>query len=273
MKANCIDVSTWQRAIDWKKVKAAGIKAVIIRAGFGATKDNQFEHHYEGAKAAGLYIGAYWYSYAYSVADAEKEAKACLSVLNGRSLDIPVYYDMEEDSQMSLGKSVMTSMACRFIDTVIAGGYRGGMYSSPSWFTDFLDYELLRSKYSIWLAHWASSHSRACDIWQYGENGSIDGVNGDVDVNIIENEDVLGNKTAILDRYGFSKGNASDGVLAVKELLILAKRKGVITQGVDENNIYGDGTEKAVNQMLKFTGYAQNGIAGEGFIKLIVKKL
>ena len=72
------------------------------------------------------------------------------------------------------------------------GGYRGGMYSSPSWFTDFLDYDLLRSKYSIWLAHWASVHSRACDIWQYGEDGRIDGIDGDVDVDIIENWDVIG---------------------------------------------------------------------------------
>ena len=191
MTPNCIDVSTWQRNIDWQRVKAAGIKAVIIRAGFGVTKDNQFENHYAGARAAGLYIGAYWYSYAYDTDRAEREANACASVLSGKSFDIPIYYDMEEDDQMPLGRATMTAIACRFLDTLQSKGYRVGMYSSPSWFTDFLDYDLLRSKYSIWLAHWASRHTRACDIWQYGENGSIDGVSGDVDVNIIENWNVV----------------------------------------------------------------------------------
>ena len=190
MKPNCIDISTWQQNVDFAKVKASGVRAVIIRAGFGTTKDNQFENHYRGAKAAGLKIGAYWYSYAYSTAQAENEARACVSILSGKSFDLPVYYDMEEDDQMPLGKTTMTLMACRFLDTVKASGYRVGMYSSPSWFTDILDYDLLRSKYSIWLAHWASAHSRACDIWQYGY-GTVSGVNGDCDCNIIENEAVI----------------------------------------------------------------------------------
>ena len=192
MIPNCIDVSTWQGDVDYSRVRACGIVAVIIRAGFGQTEDNKFQQNYRNARAAGLKVGAYWYSYAYCVADAEQEARACLEILGDRDFDLPIYYDMEEDSQMALGKSTMTAMACRFIDTVQAGGYRGGMYSSPSWFTDFLDYDLLRSRYSIWLAHWASAHSRACDIWQYGEDGRIDGIDGDVDLNLIENWDVIG---------------------------------------------------------------------------------
>lgn len=191
MIPNCIDVSTWQRGIDWQRVKNAGIKAVIIRAGFGTTKDNQFENHYKGAKAAGLAVGAYWYSYAYSAEQAEQEARACLEVISGKSFELPVYYDMEEDGQMSLGKQTMTAMACRFIDAVQAAGYRGGMYSSPSWFSDFIDYDLMRLKYSIWLAHWASSPARQCDIWQYGEDGSVDGVPGDCDVDVIMNWDII----------------------------------------------------------------------------------
>lgn len=197
MTPNCIDVSSWQSGIDWQRVKKAGIKAVIIRAGFGTTKDNQFENHYKGAKAAGLAVGAYWYSYAYSIVQAEQESNACIDILRGKTFELPVYYDMEEDGQMSLGRQTMAAIACRFIDAVQAAGYRGGMYSSPSWFSDFIDYDLMRSKYSIWLAHWAPSHSRACDIWQYGENGSIDGVNGDVDVNIIENEAVIQGSTPV----------------------------------------------------------------------------
>ena len=192
MTPNCIDVSTWQRGVDWNRVKAAGIRAVIIRAGFGTTKDNMFEEHYAGARAAGLAIGAYWYSYAYSAEQAVQEARACINVISGKAFEIPVYYDMEEDGQMALGRSVMTEMACCFIDTVQAAGRRGGMYSSPSWFSDFIDYELMcRLGYSIWLAHWASRPALESDIWQYGEDGDVPGVPGDCDVDIIINDAVI----------------------------------------------------------------------------------
>ena len=95
MTPNCIDVSTWQRGVDWNRVKAAGIRAVIIRAGFGTTKDNMFEDHYAGARAAGLAIGAYWYSYAYSAEQAVQEARACLEVISGKAFEIPVYWTVK----------------------------------------------------------------------------------------------------------------------------------------------------------------------------------
>ena len=138
MAVKAIDVSTWQSNVDYNAVKKSGITAVIIRAGFGretSQKDSQFENHYKGAKAAGLKIGVYWYSYADSVADAAKEAKACLACLNGRALDLPVYFDMEESSQTHYGKSTLTTMAKTFCDTIIGGGYRAGVYANYNWFT------------------------------------------------------------------------------------------------------------------------------------------
>lgn len=195
MKPNCIDVSTWQGRVDYAKVKAAGIRVVIIRAGYGnaATQvDNQFYNNYNGATAAGLSVGVYWYSYASGISDAEREARACLSVLNGRKLNLPIYFDMEESSIARLGKATCTAMAVKFCETVRAAGYKAGVYANPNWFLNYLDYAALRAKYSIWLAHWASSHSLACDIWQYGEDGRIDGISGAVDVNIIENAALLG---------------------------------------------------------------------------------
>ena len=73
----------------------------------------------------------------------------------------------------------------------------------------------------------------------------------------------------VLDTNGFEKGDRTYGVMALKEMLLTAKKQGIITQGVDENNIFGDGTEIAVNQVLKKGGYAQNGIAGYGFMKYL----
>ena len=96
-KIKCIDVSTWQGVIDWKKVKAAGYEHAIIRAGFGreaSQVDNKFEHNYKNAKAAGVKLGAYWYSYADSVEDAKREAAACLTVLEGKTFEMPIFFDM-----------------------------------------------------------------------------------------------------------------------------------------------------------------------------------
>ena len=78
-KVTCVDVSEFQQNIDFNKMKNDGIKAVIIRAGYGreaSQKDNMFESHFRNVKNANLKIGVYWYSYADSVNDAEKEAKA-----------------------------------------------------------------------------------------------------------------------------------------------------------------------------------------------------
>jgi GH25 family lysozyme M1 (1,4-beta-N-acetylmuramidase) len=269
MIPNCIDVSTWQGDVDYSRVRACGIVAVIIRAGFGQTEYNKFRQNYRNARAAGLKVGAYWYSYAYCVADAEQEARACLEILGDRDFDLPIYYDMEEDSQMALGKSTMTAMACRFIDTVQAGGYRGGMYSSPSWFTDFLDYDLLREKYSIWLAHWASAHSRACDIWQYGEDGRIDGIDGDVDVDIIENWDVIGgdipdalptaDDVSTVQKWLNSAYGASlevDGICGqlTKKALISALQtilNNTYGAGLEVDGIFGKRTRAAIHNLSK----------------------
>ena len=99
MKVNCVDISTWNTGVNYRAVRSDGIIAAILRAGYGretSQEDSRFETHYKGCRDAGLKVGVYWYSYADSVDDAEQEARACLSVLGGRHLDLPVYFDMEE---------------------------------------------------------------------------------------------------------------------------------------------------------------------------------
>lgn len=120
-RVTAVDVSFCQTNVDYNKVKADGIDTVIIRAGFGREtyqKDAQFEEHYRKAKAAGLKVGVYWFSYAYSVAEAKKEASACLYCLNGRKLDLPVFYDLELGSQTKLGKDTLTAMAVAFCECI-----------------------------------------------------------------------------------------------------------------------------------------------------------
>ena len=195
MAINCIDISTWNSNVNYRAVRSDGISAAILRAGFGrevSQIDSQFENHYKGCRDAGLKIGIYWYSYADSISDAETEARACLAILNGRHIDLPVYFDMEEAWQTSLGMQTLTAMAERFCETIKQGGYKAGVYSNLNWFYNYLDYDRLGSKYSIWLAQWSSSYSLACDIWQNSETGDINGINGNCDTNVILNWDIMG---------------------------------------------------------------------------------
>lgn len=193
-KVTCIDVSCWQTNVDYAKVKKAGIQAVIIRAGYGrelSQKDSQFETHYKNAKANGLKIGAYWYSYANTVADAKKEAQACLACIKGKSFDMPIYFDMEENAQTKLGKTTLTAMAKAFSEAIKAGGYRAGVYSNLNWFTNYLDYNALKELYSIWFAQYYTTNALSCDIWQNSSTGKISGVSGNCDTNVIFNNAVF----------------------------------------------------------------------------------
>lgn len=193
----CIDVSEWQDTVDWKKVKAAGYGHAILRAGFGRSatqKDKEFEQNYKNAKAAGVKLGAYWYSYAIDKADAVKEAKACLEVLKGKTLDMPVFFDMEESSMTKLGKSTLTAMAKAFCEEIKKGGFRAGVYSNPNWFTNYLNYNELKSLYPIWLAQYYKEAQYECDIWQYSSTGKVNGIAGNVDMNIIYSESIVAQK-------------------------------------------------------------------------------
>lgn len=188
MSKKGIDVSTWQSNIDFEKAKADGYDFVIIRAGYGRVvtqKDNRFEQHYKAAKAAGMAVGAYHYSYAKSAAEAKIEASVCLEWLKGKTFELPIYFDMEESSVASLGKNTCTAIAKAFCEKVKAAGYKVGIYSNPNWFMNYLDYNSLKKSYSIWLAQWGvNSPQMSCDIWQYTSDGKVDGYSGRLDCNI-----------------------------------------------------------------------------------------
>ena len=195
-KITCVDISEFQQGINFNKMKNDGIKAVIIRAGYGresSQKDSMFESHYRNAKSAGLKVGAYWYSYADSVDDAEKEAKSCLECINNKSLDMPIYYDLEDNSQTKLGKAKLTEIAERFCETIKKSGYRAGVYANLNWFNNYLDYDKLKKKYSIWLAQYNSVNELSCDIWQNSSTGRVSGYGKNIDTNIIFNENVFEN--------------------------------------------------------------------------------
>ena len=256
-KVKCIDVSEHQGSINWKEVKESGIDYAILRAGFGRTAvdqtDKSFERNYKNAKAAGLKLGVYWYSYAVDVEDAKREAQACLEVIKGKTFELPVFYDMEEVFQTSFGKSMLTTMAKMFCETIKAGGFAPGVYANLTWFENYLDYDSLKKYYPIWLAQYHTEAQLGCDIWQYSSEGSVPGVSGDVDVNYIYSDELIKKaKTGATPTMGDVDKAENFETAGLQALLMLANRLGIITQTISPlDNKKGKMTKAAILQMKK----------------------
>ncbi|MBQ8781095.1 MAG: glycoside hydrolase family 25 protein [Oscillospiraceae bacterium] len=183
-----IDVSRHNGIINWEKVKADGVDGVIIRAGYGrlsSQKDSRFEENYAGAKAVGLNVGTYFYTYAKSTDEAETEAEVFLEWIKGKTFELPVYFDIEDQSINHLSRDVLTDICLRWCGRVEKAGYYTGIYANVYWFSRLLDTDRL-SAYDKWLAHWAEKPAydeSFGGMWQYSSTGRINGINGDVDLN------------------------------------------------------------------------------------------
>ena len=182
-----IDVSQWQGNVDFKKVKASGINFVIIRAGFGKytnQKDPYFEQNYKNAKAAGLNVGVYWYSYANSAQDVILEAKACMEVIKGKRFEMPIYFDLEESSQFQKGSTFCNNLVKSFCDELEKNGYWSGLYISRSPLQTYIS-SSVSSRYALWIAEYGSkcNYSGSYGMWQYTSTGKVNGVSGNVDCN------------------------------------------------------------------------------------------
>ena len=201
-----IDVSAHNGNIDWGKVKADGIEFAILRAGFGRLekqKDEKFEQNYAGAKAAGIPVGAYWYSYAMDEDEARLEADVFLKVIKGKQFEFPVYFDLEESKQFDLGKEKVSALMRAFLERVESAGYFVGLYGSASSLTTHTADDI-KSHYTIWLAHWMdkTNYSGAYAVWQYSEKGKVDGVSGTIDLDICYKDFQTIIKSKGLNGYG-----------------------------------------------------------------------
>lgn len=183
-----IDVSEHQGDIDFNKVKSSGIDFVIIRAGYGkviSQKDKYFEQNYTKAKAAGLKVGAYWYSYADSIEAAQQEANVCIEVLKGKQFDMPIYFDVEEQKQFAKGKDFCSNIVDTFCKKLEAAKYYVGLYSSRSALNSYFS-DNIKNRYALWVAEWGSkcNYSGQFGLWQNSSEGKVAGINGNVDTDI-----------------------------------------------------------------------------------------
>ncbi len=189
-----IDVSKYQTKIDWKAVKESGISFVIIRCGYRGystgvlVQDPMFETHIKGATEAGLKVGIYFFSQAINEKEAVEEASMAVALAKKYSVTYPIYIDTEQVSggrANNLDTATRTSVCKAFCETVKAAGYTPGIYASKSWYETKLDTASLGG-YKIWLAQYASTptYKGKYDMWQYTEKGKVNGVTGNVDMNI-----------------------------------------------------------------------------------------
>lgn len=199
-----IDVSKWQGTVDWAKVKADGYHFAIVRAGYGkeaSQVDPTFAANVEGAKNAGLYCGAYWYSYALNAADAQAEAELFLQTVKGYQFDFPLVFDIEDSTQQSLSKSTIASIVDTFCSTVEKAGYYCTLYSYASFLTNNVPASC-QAEHDIWVAHTKTdkpAFSGAYGMWQYSHTGAVNGVSGSTDLNYAYKD-----YPAIMQKYGFN---------------------------------------------------------------------
>lgn len=212
---NGIDVSKWQgTAIDWTKVKASGVDFVIIRAGYGKQKDPAFEQHYKGATAAGLHVGAYWYSYALSDADATAEAAACMRAIAGKRFEMPIYFDVEERNQLSKSMAFVSGIITAFCTAMEKAGYFAGFYMSRSPLQYKVNKETL-VRFAVWAAEYNTrlNYTGTVGMWQKSDKGKVAGISGNVDLDecYIDYPSIIRNGGF----NGFSKGETATGTDSV----------------------------------------------------------
>ena len=189
-----LDVSKWQGDINFQKVKDAGVEFVFIRVGTQKgikgeyVIDPKFEQNIKGFQSVGIPVGIYFYTYASSLKEAEQDAKWVLKQIKPYKIDLPVVYDWENWSfYQEFNKSFynLTQMANKYMSVVEKAGYKAMLYSSKN----YLEKAWLPTKYPVWLAHYTETTTYEGNyyVWQLCSNGRVDGINTDVDINVMYN--------------------------------------------------------------------------------------
>lgn len=189
-----IDISYYQGTPDFEKVKASGVKGVMIRAGYGKNNiDKQFQRNISECNRLGIPCGVYWFSYALNEDMAKKESEYCLAAIKPYRLELPVAYDFEYDSVtyakkngVNITKDMATAFVKAFCGAIEKAGYYAMNYTNKDFLSRYFGTSTL--KYDLWLASWPKNPDpdnppMECGIWQWG-GSKVDGITtGNVDSN------------------------------------------------------------------------------------------
>ncbi len=190
-----IDVSKWNGEIDWDRVRNAGVEFAIIRAGYRGSvtgslvEDPYFRANMRGAASSGLPVGVYFFTQAVNEVEAVEEASTVLQLIREYKLDYPVFIDTEgaggNGRADNLDVDTRTKVCEAFCRTIVNAGYTAGVYGSRNWYNHYLHTAQLEN-YCIWLAEYRSAplYQGYYQMWQYTSRGSVDGIEGNVDMNV-----------------------------------------------------------------------------------------
>ena len=192
-----VDVSEHQKNIDWSKVKDAGVEFAILRLGYrgygkagNIVLDKDFEQNYKNATEEGIEIGVYFFSQAVSSDEIQEEAEFVLSHLQEKNITYPVVFDLEkikddEARTDNLTEEDITKMTLQFCNIIKENNYNPSIYANAKTFTTKMKLELFND-YIKWYADYQEKplYPYDFDIWQYTESGKVDGIEGNVDLDI-----------------------------------------------------------------------------------------
>ena len=247
-----IDVSRWNEEINWNKVKDAGVKYAIIRAGYRGSQtgalveDWYFKKNVEGATAAGIPVGLYFFTQATNEVEAVEEASMVISLCKDYNITYPIFIDTEgaggEGRADELDPKTRTAVCQAFCETIRSSGYETGIYASKNWLTNNIDTSVLSDDIYIWLAEYtdATTYDGKYHMWQYTSSGRVLGIEGRVDLNLSflepkRKEDV---------KYGNGPGEESDLKYGSGPEESTDEKKTGITDTDKNNNVDSSTTDK-----------------------------
>lgn len=194
-----LDVSRWQGKITrdgWRKIKAAGYKGVMLKTvstnkklskrADGLYIDPTFEGNYKNAKAAGLDVGVYYYTYATSEAMADAELALVREAVRGKELTLPLAVDVEENKLKPMTTLDLTNLTAYALEQVEKMGFYAQLYTYTGYKYE-LDMPRLSSRWDVWLADYTGEPPAVTfkyNAHQHTSKGSVPGISGNVDLNV-----------------------------------------------------------------------------------------
>ncbi len=267
---NCIivdgvDVSAYQETIDWQAAKRNGVDFAILRVayrGYGAAgnmnEDNCFVKHIEGAKAAGVMVGIYFFSQALNTLEARAEARYTLELLGNYDLDLPIFMDYEFSTSSkgrflsgTISKIEATENARAFCDYIEENSrFEAGVYANLNFLNKTVDGRQLSQRYPIWVAQYNKrcDYGNAYAFWQYSSGGKVDGMNGRIDSNVwyVQQSPVSTSLNSMVDAQAVIAGNTEytyrNGQPVTPQVQVSHSGRS-LTEGVDYKVRYIGNTE------------------------------
>ena len=276
MKRFGIDVSVWQRGIDFNKAKKEGVEFVIMRGMYGNAKDTEFENNYKKAKKEGLGVGVYQWGRATNISQAREEAQLLIEYcLKGKQFEYPIYYDVEDKNIIDKNIKDATEIIKAWAETIENAGYFAGIYMNQNNYRNDVKGQELTKLYSQWRAKWTteSNKPKDVDMWQFGGETNIirsNKIAGYVcDQNYAYKDFPTIIKKAKLNGFGKKSINIKKDILTIAEEVINGQwgngefRKNALSNaGYNYNEIQKE-VNRLVNNAIKYYTFKEGDILSE----------